>query len=177
MQEKSAQYDTIGGRIREFCNSKYKSVNDFSDAMMMDAGNVQAYLRGARKPGAKVLSRLESLGCNTSWVLTGKGEMLSGKQPLNADGEPVQQLLNVEETKAEYRMDGPYLMPAIGPQMTPEHIKEGDRLLIDPKATPEAGDFILTHTPGGPAIEKFSPGKPLIGVVVKLLRERPILRQ
>lgn len=177
MQEKSAQIGTIGHRIREFCTFKYGSVNDFAAAMCMDAGNVQAYLRNARTPGAKVLKRLESLGCNTSWLLTGNGEMMVGKPPLNGRGEEIKRRFKVEDDEGYYREGNAYMVPAIGPLQTPEKIKEGDVLFIDPNATPEEGDFVLTKTESGPKIDRWQPGEPIIGVLVKVIRERPIIRQ
>jgi phage repressor protein C with HTH and peptisase S24 domain len=177
MQEKSAQYDTIGHRIREFCAHKYLSVNDFAQSMGMDAGNVQAYMRGARKPGTKVLSRLESLGCNSSWILTGKGEMLSGKQPLNSREDEIKRTFKVEDESGYYRSGSAYMVPAIGPLQTPEKIKEGDVLFIDPQATPEDGDFVLVKTPEGPKIDRYKTGEAIVGVLVKLIRERSIIRQ
>ena len=46
---------TIGERIRAFATYKYSKINDFADALSMGAPNVQAYMRGARKPGTAVL--------------------------------------------------------------------------------------------------------------------------
>ena len=160
-------------RLKKATNSR----NDAELARLLGIGSSRIPMWKKRGVIDMLLIAQKCERVSPEWLLTGDGEMLSGKQPLNEAERPVKQPLKVEEAKNEYRMDGPYLMPAIGPQMTPECIKEGDRLLIDPTATPEAGDFVLVNTPGGPSIEKFSQGKPSIGVVVKLLRERTILRQ
>ncbi len=143
----------------------------------MDAGSIQKYLNDKRRPGTKVLQRLEGLGCNTSWLLTGEGEMMSGQHPLNSHIEEIKRQFKVDEEQGYYREGKTYMVPAIGPMQTPEKIKEGDVLFIDPNATPEDGDFVLVKVPEGPKIERYTPGEPIVGVLVKVVRERAIIRQ
>ncbi|NTV01495.1 MAG: hypothetical protein HGB04_01730 [Chlorobiaceae bacterium] len=114
---------------------------------------------------------------STDWLLTGEGEMLSVKQPLNGREEEIKRKFKVEDDEGYYRGGNVYMVPAIGPLQTPEKIKDGDVLFIDPQATPEDGDFVLVKTPEGPKIERYQPGEPIVGVLVKLIRERSILRQ
>lgn len=148
----------------------------------MDVGNIQKYLNDKRRPGTTVLQRFESLGCNTSWLLTGEGEMMiskpSEKQPENGRLTPVQQQVN--EEKGKYIEDGLKLaFHAIGRRMTPGHIVEGDFLIFDKTATPDYGDYVLVKIDDdGPGIVKWRPGDPPpIGVLVKLVREREVLRK
>ena len=111
------------------------------------------------------------------WLLTGEGEMMSGKQPLNGRTEEIKRRFKVEDDEGYYRSGPAYLVPAIGPLQTPEKIKEGDVLGIEPDATPEEGDFVLVKTDVGPQIKRWTPGEPIIGVVTLLTRRRETLRQ
>ena len=47
-----------------------------------------------RKPGSGILAKLEDIGCNTSWILTGKGEMYVEEKPSEPVEQPVQDSLN-----------------------------------------------------------------------------------
>lgn len=177
MQEKSIHMQTIGDRIRLFGLSKYGKIKDFADAMHMKPSNLQLYMSGRREPGTVILQRISAVGGNTDWVLTGEGEMLSGKRPLNGREEEIKRRFNVEDDEGYYREGNAYMVPAIGPLQTPEKIKEGDVLFIDPNATPEDGDFVLVKVPEGPKIERYTPGEPIVGVLVKVVRERSVIRQ
>lgn len=138
-----------------------------------------------------IVQKIEQI--NTDWLLNGTGEMLEGKtggkQAENErstagkdDGgevsilhllpERLLQALNDYEKRSDV-----YMMPALGPQMTPEKIKEGDILLIDPKQEAVEGDWILISTDTGPSIQRYNPSATSLGVVIKLIREPAILRR
>ncbi|MCE1273982.1 MAG: phage repressor protein CI [Chlorobiales bacterium] len=116
---------------------------------------------------------------NHEWLLTGKGEMLSTDKTQDKGRlNPVQQQVN--EEKGKYIEDGLKLaFHAIGRRMTPDHIVEGDFLIFDKTATPDQGDYVLVKIDDdGPGIVKWRPGDPPpIGVLVKLVREREVLRK
>ena len=116
---------------------------------------------------------------NTAWLLRGTGEMmLDGPAPA-AMGLTVKrpQLVGESQESVRYEQNPTWNMPAIGPLMTPEKIKEGDTLIIDPAILPDENDFVLVKTPDGPAIKRFDGDETPIGVVVRLIREHRILRQ
>jgi transcriptional regulator with XRE-family HTH domain len=137
--------------------------------------NINRYLTGRSDP-SKIIINLISSGLNPDWARSGTGSMI--KDHFNSPVSSVKRQLKVEESLDNYYREGdPYMIPAIGPLMTPEKIKEGDVLIINPKATPEDGDFVLVKTDAGPKIDRYQEGEAIVGVVVKIIRERSILRQ
>ena len=153
----------------------------WSKAAMADAcgvlpQNINRYLSGKSDPSRPIIN-LIGKGLNPDWARNGEGEMLSGKQPLNGRTEEIKRRFKVEDDEGYYRSGPAYLVPAIGPLQTPEKIKEGDVLGIEPDATPEEGDFVLVKTDAGPQIKRWTPGEPIIGVVTLLTRRRETLRQ
>ncbi len=169
---------TIGERIRAFATYKYGKINDFADSLGMGAPNVQAYMRGARKPGSAVLQKIQKLGCNLDWLLTGEGEMYAvndnkteDKQELNAPS-----IIDNLYSNAIVEKERKYLLPAVGRRMAirDEGIHEGDLLIIDPNRPADIGDIVLKSTPDGMEIGKFSPGeKQPMGCLVQLIRYYP----
>jgi transcriptional regulator with XRE-family HTH domain len=102
-KNKMVQKDFIGDRLRAFVLSKHLSIKDFADFIGMDAGNVQKYLNGKRKPGTPLLQRLKSDGCNLDWLLTGEGEMYvvkEGAKRAREDAEPGAKAVSTQ-TEAE----------------------------------------------------------------------------
>jgi transcriptional regulator with XRE-family HTH domain len=197
MQINNAQLNSIGERIRAFALDKYGKINDFADALGMGAPNVQSYMRGARKPGSSVLQKIQRLGCNLDWLLTGEGEMYGSnegkKDAGNAgiqktDSTPVQGIKNDHLTPVKQTLNAnaaassiktkPYLYEAIGRMLAvhDEDIKEGDILVIDPTISAEQGDLVLKGTPDGPELARYQPGEENTkGVVVGLTRQYPTI--
>lgn len=151
--------------------------------------NINRYLSGKSDP-SKLIIRLIGEGLNPDWANTGQGEMvMAEKQPENGrstpgkdDGGEVSILHLLPERLLQALKDYEkrsdiYMMPALGPQMTPEKIKEGDVLLIDPKQEAVEGDWILVSTDTGPSIQRYNPSATSLGVVIKLIREPAILRR
>jgi hypothetical protein len=166
-----------------------KSRNDAELARLLGVGSSRIPTWKKRGVIDMLLIAQKCEGINTGWLLTGEGEMMIGKRPLNAAETPGEQPENVidrlkrsvvEDERGVYRQGGPYKTPAIGPLMTPEKIKEGDVLFIDPTEQPVEGDFIMVKTDSGPKIQKYRPEDPqeaFVGVVLKVVRERIILQQ
>ncbi len=172
--------DTIGDRIRAFANYKYGKINDFADAMGMGAPNVQAYMRGARKPGTSVMQKIQKLGCNIDWLLTGKGEMLEDKavreeqesyhkdletykkQPLNGDITTIDKLFDFINENT---------VVALGKAMNREGIQTGDWIFLDREAKPRPGDLVLYNEHDYPEIKRYRDGDPAPDAIInRMLR-------
>ena len=63
----------IANRIRLFGEENFEKVKDFAEALDMSNSNLQQYLSGRVSPGVNLLIKLQELGCDTNWVLTGLG--------------------------------------------------------------------------------------------------------
>lgn len=63
---------SIGNRIREFGNSRFRTLKEFAEALDMKPPSLQSYLSGKREPGARILAKLYVLGCDVNWVISGK---------------------------------------------------------------------------------------------------------
>ncbi|KAA6231835.1 helix-turn-helix domain-containing protein [Chlorobium phaeovibrioides] len=151
---------TTGARIRTFGKLKFKTVKAFADALEMSASNLQFYLSDKRQPGAPILKRLEALGCNSSWLLTGTG-MIEKNRPRPHPSLSLEEIGQAGEI---------YSITAAGKKMTPGMIMEGDTLLIHPGLSPEEGDHIVKNTAKGKEILLWEKGGPYEGVVVQLVR-------
>jgi transcriptional regulator with XRE-family HTH domain len=68
---------STGERLRAFAEVAYGSVAHLHRAMNVGETTLYKYLSNERGPGAKLLKRLEGAGCNTSWLLTGDGDMFA----------------------------------------------------------------------------------------------------
>lgn len=187
MQTNNAHLNSIGERIRAFALDKYGKINDFADALGMGAPNVQAYMRGARKPGSSVLQKIQSLGCNLDWLLTGEGEMFTQKDGAGSgdleDGTQSHSMA-VQRTENDALIDRfssmdknkPYFMLAIGWRLAvhDEDIRERDLLIIDPTVKVIEGDVIVRSTPEGAEVARYQPGEEnLLGAIVKTIRNYP----
>jgi hypothetical protein len=165
--------DSIGDRLRKYITDKYRSINAFADSIGMHPGNVQKYLSNKRKPGSPLLKILKNDGVNIDWLLTGEGEMygdaVGEKKPYSPG---IQQTFTVNEMPVESLL---FKMPAIGPNMTPDKIEEGDTLIIDREKTPIDGDYVLIGSQEGPIIRKWKPGEQILGVVITLVRDHVVL--
>ena len=172
---------TIGERIRAFATYKYFKINDFADALSMSAPNVQAYMRGARKPGTAVLQKIQKLGCNLDWLLTGEGEMYIEKEDLlKEDSRSVKPLVNTDCQFNCMNTKKQYFFEAMGRRLAihDEDILDGDILIIEPMLEPVEGDLILRSSPEGPEFVRFQQGeKNTKGVIVALTRQYPAIHR
>jgi len=172
------KYGDIAARLEQFMIYKGWTKTTLASACGVLPQNINRYLSGKSDP-SKLIIRLIGEGLNPDWAHTGQGEMVTDlKKPDNGRLTPVQQQVN--EEKGKYIEDGLKLaFHAIGRRMTPGHIVEGDFLIFDKTATPDPGDYVLVKIDDdGPGIVKWRPGDPPpIGVLVKLVREREVLRK
>lgn len=71
---------TTGTALAEFGKSKFGSgrgwQRDFAGALGISTANLRQYLADKAKPGNKLQNRLRALGCNITWLMTGKGSMV-----------------------------------------------------------------------------------------------------
>jgi transcriptional regulator with XRE-family HTH domain len=169
----------IGQKIKEIRTALKMSQAVFATKIGIQQGYLSEIEKGKKTPGAQVILSLKRSFPEVQLdFIAGEGEMMSDKQPFNDRKTEIKRNFKVEDgTENYYRAGGPYMIPAIGPLMTPEKIKEGDVLIIDTRISPGEGDFVLIRTQEGPKIEKYQPGSEIFGVVIKLIREHAILRQ
>lgn len=67
-----SENNTIGKRLRQFAKDKYGTVRKLAELLEMSEENLSQYTRDKSKPGANMLLKLNELGCDLSWLLTGK---------------------------------------------------------------------------------------------------------
>ncbi|MEI6846597.1 MAG: helix-turn-helix transcriptional regulator [Chlorobiaceae bacterium] len=168
---------TIGDRLRLFALSKYNRISDFAESIGMGAPNAQAYMRGARKPGSLVLRKIQSIGCNIDWLLTGEGEMYTRKEIYHEKeavpdevlesrsnalqrhhNQPLNDSLNDSPRMWEMPPDG--ITKALGKGMCVYGIQEGDLIILDDKNEPKEDELVLRVKFDVPIIEKFKTGDP-----------------
>jgi hypothetical protein len=61
----------ISDRLREFAKVNYGTMSGLAKALEMKPQALQVYLNGRSVPGFKLQEKLNSLGCDISWLLTG----------------------------------------------------------------------------------------------------------
>ena len=150
---------SIGDRIRIFGEATFKSVNAFADAMIMSPPALQSYLRGKSHPGTPVLLKLQKLGCNIDWLLSGEE-----KRPRVSDDKrskylfPIVSSLSAGEKKmifdddngidhieVPYKGKNCFALRVIGDSMSP-NFDDGDIVLVDPNKVPKKQDFVAVRT-------------------------------
>jgi len=63
----------IANRLREFGMMKFGNMKKLADALEMSQASLHSgYLSGRSIPGAEILVKLNSIGCDILWLLTGK---------------------------------------------------------------------------------------------------------
>ena len=174
INDKDRFIDMIGDKIKACRQSLGLNQADFARKIGIRQGYLSEIERNVKKPGGNVVLSLARLFPDFRHDFVADTDE---KQPLNGRTEEIKRRFKVEDDEGYYRSGPAYLVPAIGPLQTPEKIKEGDVLGIEPDATPEDGDFVLVKTDVGPQIKRWTPGEPIIGVVTLLTRRRETLRQ
>jgi hypothetical protein len=170
-QEKNRQLQTTGIRIRMFGRLRYVTVKAFADAMQMSASNLQLYMSDRRRPGTPILTRLEAIGCNASWILTGKGDIMK------ASADCINPAYRAKVVVEESGSAGILRIEARGKWMTPDSIMEGDALLVDTTGRPEKGDYILIEQHKRRIIKQWENGDDPAGVIIQLIRGQTGLRR
>ena len=70
MHEKTKK--EIGSRLKEFGESRYKTLKEFAEALEMHPSSlISKYFSGSSIPGGEFLTKLSALGCDIYWLLLG----------------------------------------------------------------------------------------------------------
>ena len=72
----SKQNEEVGSRLRQIREHLDESQTVFAERFDLSRDDVANYERGLCDTPVKVLSELDRLGFNLSWVVNGEGEML-----------------------------------------------------------------------------------------------------
>jgi len=64
----------IGGKLRLWSSNIYSKHEDLAKELEIKSPNLYAYFSNKVIPGAKVLRKLATLGCDTNWLLSEDGE-------------------------------------------------------------------------------------------------------
>lgn len=88
--------ESIGLRMRSFGKFAYGTISAFASAMQMKPPALHPYLENKTEPGTKIIMRLWFLGCDCTWLLTGKGNMFAA----NERGETLERKQLQEQTSA-----------------------------------------------------------------------------
>ncbi|KAB2967547.1 helix-turn-helix transcriptional regulator [Zoogloea sp.] len=63
----------VANRLKQFAISKNLKVKELAEALGMQSSSFQStYWNGRSLPGAEILLRLEDMGCDTVWLLSGR---------------------------------------------------------------------------------------------------------
>jgi len=172
--------EEITKRLLLFVNAKNWGKSDFARAAGIHRQNADRYLTGKSDP-SKIAIKLMTEGLSVEWLLNGEGEMMQGEAGVKRQDSGHltggREELTIEEVRERYEQKRKYFMPAIGPQMTPYPISEGEMLIIDPEADPKENDLVLESSPEGPTIKKWQPGTTPLGVVVLATKNRETIRK
>jgi phage repressor protein C with HTH and peptisase S24 domain len=137
--------EEFANRFTEFCNSYSPKKSEFAGKLGITPQALQKYLNGDRLPHPETLEKLNRLGCNINWLLTGTGEMskqnlrISSKTkqiPILAEvecGTPIYSQISDTTTKYIELSDinyyfNPFVVIARGDSMRP-YINPGDLLV------------------------------------------------
>jgi len=64
----------IGNKIKAFAKKNFKSVAELARQLEMKPQALQSYVDGSSLPGATILMKLKSLGCDINWLLSDTGD-------------------------------------------------------------------------------------------------------
>lgn len=78
---------SIGERIKTWRHALGLTQDEFARRAGMSKATLVGYEVGQRKPGADALAAIAKTGVNMTWLLTGEGEMLPGKQEKTAGNQ------------------------------------------------------------------------------------------
>jgi len=165
----------IGEKIKAYRLSVGMNQADFANKIGIRQGHLSEIERGTKNAGGKVLKSLFRLFPELSGDIFEKETPV--KRPDSGHLTGGREEMTIEEVRERYEEKTKYFMPAIGPQMTPYPISEGEMLIIDPEADPKENDLVLESSPEGPAIKIWRPGTTPLGVVVLATKNRETIRK
>lgn len=132
-------------RLIEFSKAVAPTKSDFAEKLEITPQAFSKYLLLNRLPGPEILSKLNKLGCNINWLLTGIGPMINEIKVIKPRTKPVPILAEVEcgvpitnqlisedvkyvEMADTGFLNNPFIVIARGDSMIP-YINPGDHLL------------------------------------------------
>lgn len=132
-------------RLIEFYNAVSPTQVDFASRLGISPQALQKYFKGGRLPMPEILDKLNKLGCNINWLLSGSGDMINEvkvfkprTRPVAVIGEvecgvPITNQITNEAVKHIEMFDvsglnNPFVVIARGDSMVP-YINPGDLLL------------------------------------------------
>ena len=68
---------SLGSKIKEFGENKFKTVVSFSEATGKSTTDLYRYFNGKVIPGADFIQRLKQLGCDINWLLSNDNKELN----------------------------------------------------------------------------------------------------
>ena len=89
----ASENSTIGARLRQFAKDEFKTIRKLAELLEMSEENLSQYTRDKSKPGANMLLKLNELGCDLNWLITGK----EGKDSKEMFEVPFRYLNQLEE--------------------------------------------------------------------------------
>ncbi len=67
----------VGIRLKQFAKEKFGSVTELAEKLDMTQASLSGtYISGKSLPGAEIITKLILLGCDISWLLTGKENII-----------------------------------------------------------------------------------------------------
>jgi hypothetical protein len=93
---------TIGGRIREFAERRYGSINGFAQAIGMHPVQLSKYALNQSRPGTEILLRFQKAGMSIDWLLSGQSQWVREALILEPSGETIGQITRFLEGMVEY---------------------------------------------------------------------------
>lgn len=70
-EKKQERVKEIGERIREFAELKFKTIKGLAEALGTSQQNLNQYVNGKAMPGVNMLKKLNELGADLTYILTG----------------------------------------------------------------------------------------------------------
>lgn len=77
----------LAGRIKAWRHALGMTQDEFARRAGIPKRTLVGYENAEREPGAAALSAIAKTGCNMTWLLTGEGEMMPGKQEKTAENQ------------------------------------------------------------------------------------------
>ncbi len=63
---------SLGKRLKEFAESNFKSLTEFSKELGIGRENLYRYFNDTVSPGSEILQKLAVMGCDINWLLLGE---------------------------------------------------------------------------------------------------------
>jgi transcriptional regulator with XRE-family HTH domain len=136
MTDSTEEISGTGPRFRRIAELLFDgNKSELARALSMKPGSFTKYLRGKRRPGAKILKRITLMGVNINWFLTGEGPIL--RPDSSRSTSPSMSTSELQSDSAQY-----HPVPIVQVRLT-----DDDELRLDEVGEPEwlSQHFIRTQ--------------------------------